>query len=292
MRRTLAMGLIVPVFVASLGALAIAPAQAAASASVADTVSAATNFAWLNALRVADGVAPVAEQSWIESVAQAHSLDMANTGSLFHNMTGYMDVGHGAPLDAIYLGENVAEGTNLNYAQAALLNSPPHMAILLDPRYNYVGVAAATDASGQVWVTEDFAEVGSASVQAAAAPKAAPSPAPAPRPAVVAAKPAPVVVRPVAPAPKPVVPVVAAPVASPAPVAVSPPAAPAVPIVVAAPAGTLKMKPASTGGAAGLTAHAAPDSRTGLLLYGLLGLIAAVFCSGLGYKVSRWIVRP
>ncbi|HWD09755.1 MAG TPA: CAP domain-containing protein, partial [Actinomycetota bacterium] len=169
-------------------ASAALPAQAATlpalmkpSASVADSVDAAANFDWINALRVAAGAPAVQMQSWAAGVAQAHSLDMAAQGLLFHNISGYMDEGHAA-MDSVYLGENVAMGTNLSYAEAAIQASPPHMAILLDPKYNYVGVGAAIDATGQVWITEDFAEINSA-------------------PPVTT-----VAVKPVAPAPKPVAP--------------------------------------------------------------------------------------
>src|SRR5712691_8897388 len=89
------------------------------------------------------------------AVAQTHSVDMAYGGTIYHNMTGYISVGR-SDMGASFLGENVAMGTSIDYAQSALINSPAHRQNILDPRFNYVGIGAATDAAGQVYITEDF----------------------------------------------------------------------------------------------------------------------------------------
>jgi uncharacterized protein YkwD len=290
MRRTLL--LLAPAAVLTLSAIGV-PAYAqsrpavvrSVPASVSDDALAAANFAWANVQRAAAGVAPLQVQSWAQGVAQGHSQDMAATGNIFHNMSGYMGPGHSA-MGATYLGENVAVGTNLDYAQSALITSAPHRANLLDARFNYVGIGAATDASGQVYITEDFAQIGGAPAAApAAAPVAAPAPAPAPR--VVAPAPKPVVVpNPVLPAtPKPA-PVVPAPVAR----AVAAPAAPAPAPSVAARLTAPAVTPSSPAGekvALKLSGVTKPIKPAAALLYGGLGVIGAAFALGLGYKLTR-----
>lgn len=305
-----AVGLVTTLFVtfAGIGAAAL-PAQAVTPpalmrppASVVDTLDAATNFAWLNALRVASGAPAVVVQSWAAGVAQTHSLDMANQGSLFHNITGYIDTGHAA-MNAVFLGENVAEGTNLSYAQAALLASPPHMAILLDPKYNYVGVGAATDASGQVWVTEDFAEItGSApatkattaaavpaSTLSATAAKPAAKPA-TPKPATTSPKPA-ATTAPKAPVPATPVPATVTPATptqatavAPAPATPTPPAPTPAAHVSSTPAGSHSHTEQAAGK---LASHRSKASGGAALLYAGLVVVAMLFALGLGLQVTK-----
>ncbi|MCW3044229.1 MAG: hypothetical protein JWL57_2387, partial [Actinobacteria bacterium] len=59
-------------------------------------------LARVNAKRAAAGVGPLQDQSWAQSVARQHSQEMANAGTIWHNMAGYMDQGHQA-LGATYL---------------------------------------------------------------------------------------------------------------------------------------------------------------------------------------------
>jgi hypothetical protein len=262
---------------------ATTPRALRAPASAPDPVTAAADFAWVNMLRAAHGVAPLQVQTWAQDVAQQHSIDMANSDTLYHNMTGYMDAGRSA-MNAAFLGENVAMGTTIDYAQNALLNSPPHMQNILDPRFDHVGVGAATDASGQVWITEDFAEI------AAAAPPA-PAPAPAPKPVTVAPptpKPAVVVTQPVIA--KPVAAAPAAPAPSPSPPAPAP-AAVATPVVTASPSPAAKNPaatiPAATAAAMHLATSPATANKGALVLDTALGVLGAVFALGLGFQITR-----
>lgn len=289
MRWTL--GLIAPtlaamVTLAPIPAHASTPALAAPAAASSDVLALA-NFALVNTQRLAAGVAPLQVQSWAQGVAQAHSIDMANANNIFHNMTGYMALGRSA-MGASYLGENVAMGTNIDYAQNALLTSPLHMKNMLDPRFNYVGIGAATDDSGQVFITEDFAQIGAAARPAAPAVVSAPPVAAAaaqpvaPKPVVAAA---PKLV--VASVPKPVVapkPAVTAP-AAPAPVAIAAAAAPK-PAQALAPLADHAMVPVAS---MKVAAHTSRVSAGAFLLYGMLGLLAASFTLGLGYKLTRFL---
>ncbi|HEU5004155.1 MAG TPA: CAP domain-containing protein [Actinomycetota bacterium] len=254
-----------------------APALAAgAPASTPAPDAASTNFAWVNSLRAAGGLAALQNQPWAQQVAQAHSDDMANQDQLYHNMTGYMDVAHSA-LHASYLGENVGEGTTLDFVQSLLKASPEHYANIMNPRFNYLGVAVTIDENGQVWVTEDFSEIDGGS----------PAPAPAARPAA-AIKPA------VAPAPKPVAPPAPKPVVAPAPVIAPAPVFP-VPTVAAptpppaAPAsehaGVTTMTIAHHGQADAAASRTGASNPQGGLLYA--GLLAAgcLMALGGGFKI-------
>lgn len=284
MRRTLGLAVIAPLVTAAIGA-GVAPAHAATAPTMAPAQSvssdalAAADFAWVNQQRAAAGVAPLQVQPWAASTAAAHSVDMANSGTIYHNMTGYMAVGHGA-MGATFLGENVAMGTNIDYAQSALINSPPHRQNILDPRFNYLGVGAATDANGQVYLTEDFAQIGGGAAPApqpvaAASPKpVVTTPAPAPKPVVVHTA-APVAVKPVAAtqvAPKPAV--APTPTSVPTSVPATPAASPAK--TQAAPAVTMT-----------LTGQTRPTNRSATLLLGIAGVLAAAFALGLGFVITR-----
>src|SRR5437899_2982308 len=78
-------------------------------------------------------------------------------------------------------------------------DSPPHLTTILYPAFNYVGIGAATDAAGYVYVTQDFADIlpppavpSGPKPAPAAKPARAPQPAkaPAPAPHAAAAQPA------------------------------------------------------------------------------------------------------
>lgn len=202
-----------------------APAPSQAAGPPASTATLQTqDLATINADRASAGVGPVALQPWATTVATQHSQDMAAAQTIFHNITGYMDTGHQA-MGAVYLGENVGMDSTLGAVEQLLMADPAHRAILLNPRFNYVGVGVALDSRNWIYLTEDFAEIQGgathvapvpAPVHPAAAAPAAPKPvvvakpAPAPQPAPVVLAPVPVVA--VAP-----VPVVAAPAPAPAP---------------------------------------------------------------------------
>lgn len=232
------------------------------------------DLGFINAQRAAAGVGPVSLQPWATGVATQHSQDMAAAQSIFHNISGFINAGHAA-MAALYLGENVGMDSTLGAIEQLLMADPAHRDILLDSRFNYVGVGVALDSRNWVYLTEDFAQIpgGSTHIAVAAAPvkPAAPRPA-APKPAVVA---------PPAPAPKPAVVVPVTP-ATPAPV----PAAAADPLVAPTTPAPPPPAPASAK-QAGLAArasaattpvsHTSPVSVLGLVL-GIL--LAAGSCFG------------
>lgn len=295
MRRTL--GILLPAVGLALGMTAspalatTAPKVTTPSVAVADAI-AASDFAWVNAQRAASGIAPLQVQDWAAGVAAQHSVDMATQGTIFHNMTGYMDVGHSA-MHATYLGENVAMGTDLGYAESALINSAPHRANILDPRFNYVGVGAATDDQGQVYLTEDFAEIAGGAAAAAPAPAPAPA-ATTPKPAVTTPKPVVTTPKPVATTPKPVVTTPPPTATTPKPAATTPPApaTPATPHPTVAPKATAEAATATEAPTAlKLADHTQPANHLAEILYAVLALGGAIFALGLGYEINRLLAR-
>ena len=115
-------------------------------------------LAKINAQRAAVGAPAVQVQPWARTVAQAHSRDMVAADNLFHNLAGYMQVGRQA-MGATELGENVGMDSTLDSVDALLYSDPPHRAITLDARFNYVGIGIALTAQNWVYLTEDFSQI-------------------------------------------------------------------------------------------------------------------------------------
>jgi hypothetical protein len=77
---------------------------------------------------------------------------MAGAGALSHNPSLASQVAGGWTK----LGENVGEGGGITAIFNALVNSPPHLANMLDPSYNLTGIGVAVGNGGSLWITEDF----------------------------------------------------------------------------------------------------------------------------------------
>ena len=146
----------------------VAPAKADAN------VDEAQFFADLNVVRARAGVAPLATDGQLISVARAWSAQMASAGGLSHNPSLGAQVS-----DWRSLGENVGTGSDVATIEAALEASPQHYRNMVDPNFQYVGVGVV-EARGSVWVTEDFKQSKSGAPSTAVP---APAPKPSPRPA-------------------------------------------------------------------------------------------------------------
>ncbi len=133
-------------------------------------------LAKINAQRAAVGAPAVQVQPWARTVAQAHSRDMVAADNLFHNLAGYMQVGRQA-MGATELGENVGMDSTLDSVDALLYSDPPHRAITLDARFNYVGIGIALTAQNWVYLTEDFSQIPGGARAAAPATQAIAPPA-------------------------------------------------------------------------------------------------------------------
>lgn len=113
----------------------------------------ASVFDRLNALRAQNGQPALFVDNELVAKAQAHSVDMAEGQQLFHSTL--RDGVTGSPRK---MGENVAYAGSIDQAFQALLNSPPHLANMVDPAFNRVGIGISVSPDGRVWVTMVFAQ--------------------------------------------------------------------------------------------------------------------------------------
>lgn len=121
----------------------------------------------VNALRLLHGLSPLNIDPTLTSYAQNWSNQMAASQQLAH------DPNINAELGGSYsnFGQNVAFATTITVIFNNLVNSPPHLAIMLT-NFNEIGIGVAS--SGEyLWVTEDFGLKGTTT------PVTAPAPAPA-----------------------------------------------------------------------------------------------------------------
>jgi uncharacterized protein YkwD len=132
-----------------------APGEEIAAASPADDDALAAMTA---AARVEAGAGRLVRDPRLDAVARDHASRMAFARSLAH------DAGDGGPadrlraagVDASLLGENVASAPTVALAHRALWHSPSHRANLVRDDFDRIGVGAARDVDGMVWVAEEF----------------------------------------------------------------------------------------------------------------------------------------
>jgi len=131
---------------------------------------AAASGSFINDERSRAGLPPVEMHDGLASLAAQHAQAMADENRLYHSSNLGDRVGTKVPnWEAV--AENVGMGGSLDEVHEAFMQSSSHRANVLG-NFNLAGVAAVTDAEGQVWVAQVFAR----------APVAAPAPAPAPAP--------------------------------------------------------------------------------------------------------------
>jgi hypothetical protein len=160
-----------------------AAAQPASVGASEDPAGAARLLDLANRDRVAAGLAPLRVMPELVTVAQEQSHAMAAAGKIFHNAELFSSSLRDS-INAGVLGENVAFDTGgITHAHWMLMNSPPHRANILDPRFTAAGFAI-TMTDGTAYITEVFAQVGAAPAPApvVAAPAPAPPPPPPPPP--------------------------------------------------------------------------------------------------------------
>ena len=115
-------------------------------------------YRMVNAARTAEGLAPLARDERLETLAQAHAEAMRRARKTAHDV-GDGDLNRrleqlGLELEA---GENVAHAGSATLAQRALWASPSHRENLLFPSFNLIGVGVAVDPDGTLWVCQAFA---------------------------------------------------------------------------------------------------------------------------------------
>jgi uncharacterized protein YkwD len=122
----------------------------------ADPVSDEHTFvAKINALRAAHGMRPVETNAALTNAARVWAYAMANDGYISHRR----DLSVGAPSDWEFLGENVGVGGDVHSLHDAFVASPTHLANLLNPRFDSVGIGVVQVGS-VLWVAQEFMQTG------------------------------------------------------------------------------------------------------------------------------------
>ena len=125
---------------------------AAGPAARGDAGQEAELFDLLNAFRQSRGVAPVAQDEQLASVARAWASRMQAAGTLSHNPA----LGSQVTADWVKVAEIVGAGPDVGAVHRAFMASPVHSAKMLDPALTHVGIGVATGGDGRLWVVEDF----------------------------------------------------------------------------------------------------------------------------------------
>lgn len=113
----------------------------------------------LNQERAAEGLAPLAADTALRSVARLHSADMFARGYFSHVSPDSLD-----PFDRIreggvrfrVAGENLALAPTLKIAHTGLMNSPGHRANILRPQFGRVGIGVMDGGTRGLMVTQNF----------------------------------------------------------------------------------------------------------------------------------------
>src|SRR5437764_12126357 len=191
-----------------------APPAPPPPAPAIDPNEAATQFFDLtNGERAAAGVAALQWRADVASMAVAHSVEMAQAGTIWHG--SFVTQGNLSALNASLLGENVGMGGDVATIHTAFMNSEHHRENILDSGFNQVGIGVIVS-GGTVYVTEDFLHSKSAAT-ARPTPIAHPSVPPSSTPRSSSPKPASAAPKHVAVAAAPPASTPPAPTAAPAP---------------------------------------------------------------------------
>lgn len=125
--------------------------SSAGSLSTASLSTAETEMIGLvRNLRAAYGVGGLKVSAALSDVARDWSKKLP--GGFYHNP----NVGNQIPSNWTAWGENIAYNTSISAAFTALVNSPGHLANMIDPRYTHIGVGVHIS-GGRVYVTQVFA---------------------------------------------------------------------------------------------------------------------------------------
>ena len=102
-------------------------------------------------LRLEAGLEPLAPDPGLHHYARTWALHMADTGALQHSDLGDLIDGWQT------VGENIGAGAGAQGVLEALIASPSHLAIMLEPTYSAEGIGVVQAPDGQLWVCHVFA---------------------------------------------------------------------------------------------------------------------------------------
>lgn len=167
----------------------------------------ASSRSLVNQARASAGLASLAPNAGLNSVARAQAARMADRDAIYHNENLKAEA-DAAGVNWQLIGENVGVGPDVQAVHEAFMSSPGHKSNVVYKTYNAIGVGIVTGKDGSIFVAHVFAQIGN-SPPAATQPSVAASPqAAAPKVVVTASvssapAPAPVASE-AAPAPEPV----------------------------------------------------------------------------------------
>ncbi len=153
------------------------PVQALAATAVPAGTTEQQEFQLLDLInqeRARNGLQPVRMQVKLRDYARHHALDEANAGSIWHNMAEFQ---RWVPAGWTRLGENVAYNQSVTAIHQAYMNSPGHRQNILNPDFNYVGVAIVAS-GGRLYNSEDFMAHPNQNLPTLTAPGTSPTPPP------------------------------------------------------------------------------------------------------------------
>ena len=143
-------------------------AASAVGVSPAGADSASDELAFVsgvNGERGARGIAPLRVDAGLTQIARAWSTTMASTGTLAHNPS----LNALLPSAVTRGGENVAYGPDPTTVHRMLVGSATHLANMVQPAFNAVGVGVVWSGN-RLWVTEVFAAMPLSSITPLAPP--------------------------------------------------------------------------------------------------------------------------
>lgn len=129
------------------------------SAQTVDRSEVQAMVGWINQARAERGIGPLTEDSRLDAVSEAHSMDMAT-----HNFFSHVSPTLGAPdqraqragIGYVAWAENIAQNQSARAAMDALLQSPGHYQNITNAGIRTVGIGIVHTARG-VYVTQSFA---------------------------------------------------------------------------------------------------------------------------------------
>lgn len=111
-------------------------------------------FSEVNRLRRENGLAEITLDANVSTLSQDWAQTQAASNRMYHRPADQISAG--MPNGWKRWAENVSTGPNVEWAMTGLIRSPQHMANMLDPGLNRIGIGVAVSAQGAVYITQNF----------------------------------------------------------------------------------------------------------------------------------------
>lgn len=120
----------------------------------------------VNAHRHGHGLRPLSMNAGLQMIARRQAQRMVMAGKIKHNPNLMQEADEAIP-DWLLLGENVGVGPSEEEVEDAFLDSPAHHSNIDEKDYNIVGVGGMAAEDGEMYFTQNFAQVGHTSAKPA-----------------------------------------------------------------------------------------------------------------------------